>query len=709
MVEQRRELTRAQAALAATMLDFTDTRTALDERALVGKRNVHGGRRMRPGEFASTEIALALVDIRSRVSGRVGTYRLLRDRQPTVWRAFRAGHVPQEAAELIAGTVRRLTKDESVALLDKLVVDVAACTAPPLLERWLQAFITRTEPEQQDERTRRKLADRRVRVRPDVDGVSSLWASLSCLDAAAIDAVLTALASTTAPGDPRTKQQRRADALVDLLLGRVSNGCHVTWIPTEPTPEPGTGAPVAETEASAADTDAPSPDTDSTSSDTDLDPWELTPADHRPTPTADFPEPAVSLPIECLTVIHDPAPNNGTPTDTAKATSEAGDADTASGDETPGHTETPAGTVIPLDTEIASDSDVSAGIDASGDSAPAPTEPAPDIKSPPPEPTGVDTPPDVPNSDGTTPPAGSLPETSTHTDLPADANPFPPEPSLDAEPPAPESIGAHPSPTDVSRPTNDSSPTDIPRQNDADPPPTDTTALTPKPVTDCGKPRRRSTAPEGLPPPTLPLARIRVRDSTRAESTELGTILITPCLGDCTPRALPQVTIGVVVPLPSLLGATNTAGQLADRTGVIPADVIRHLVTHPDTRLHRLLTTPAGTLLDVTELGRYPSSKLAAAVRWRDATCTTPGCTAAAGGCDLDHVIPHPHGPTAACNLGPGCRHDHRAKTHADHRVSRDADGITTWTTPTGRTYQRATAPLPVENWPDEPSQDGSG
>ena len=133
MVEQRRELTRAQAALGATMLDFTDTRTALDERALVGKRNMHGGRRMRPGEFASTEIALALVDTRSRVNGRIGTYRLLRDRQPTVWRAFRAGHLPQEAADLIAGTVRRLIKDESIALLDELVVDVAACTAPQLL------------------------------------------------------------------------------------------------------------------------------------------------------------------------------------------------------------------------------------------------------------------------------------------------------------------------------------------------------------------------------------------------------------------------------------------------------------------------------------------------------------------------------------------------------------------------------------------------
>ena len=585
MVEQRRELTRAQAALAATMLDFTDTRTTLDEAALLGQRNARGGRRMRPGEFASTEIALALLDTRNRISGRVGTYRLLRDQQPTVWRAFRAGHVPLEAADLIAGTVRRLVKDESIALLDKLVVDVAACTALPLLDRWLQQFITRSEPEQQDERTRRKLADRRVRVRPDVDGVSSLWASLSCLDAAAIDAVLTALASSTAPSDPRTKQQRRADALVDLLLGRVSNGCHVTWIPTA---DPESGTPEPEFESPAVDTENPSPDREAPSSDADLDPWELTPADHRPTPTIEPSEPAVSLPIECLTFAG---------TDTSAGADTFGDSN------------------VPAVAEVYADADQ------------APTEPAHDTGS---------------------------------------------------SPPASEYIDASPLTDDLSA--------------------TDTTP--PAPATDCGKPRRRSTAAEGLPPPTLPLARIRVRDSTRANSTELGTILITPCLGDWVPRALPTVTIGVVVTLPSLLGATNTPGQLADRTGSIPADTIRSLAAHPDTRLHRLLSTPAGTLLDVTELGRYPSPKLATAVRWRDATCITPGCTTSAGGCDLDHIVPHPHGPTAACNLGPGCRHNHRAKTHADHRVSRDADGTYTWTTPTGHTYHRTTPPCPSRTGP---------
>ena len=386
MVEQRRELTRAQAALAATMLDFTDTRTTLDEAALLGQRNARGGRRMRPGEFASTEIALALLDTRNRISGRVGTYRLLRDQQPTVWRAFRAGHVPLEAADLIAGTVRRLVKDESIALLDKLVVDVAACTALPLLDRWLQQFITRSEPEQQDERTRRKLADRRVRVRPDVDGVSSLWASLSCLDAAAIDAVLTALASSTAPSDPRTKQQRRADALVDLLLGRVSNGCHVTWIPRAD-PESGTREP--EFGSPAVDTENPSPDREAPSSDADLDPWELTPADHRPTQTIEPSEPAVSLPIECLTFAG---------TDTSAGADTIGDSN------------------VPAVAEVYADADQ------------APTEPAHDT--------------------GSSPPASEYIDASPLTD---------------------------------------------------DPSATDTTP--PAPATDCGKPRRRSTAAEGLPPP----------------------------------------------------------------------------------------------------------------------------------------------------------------------------------------------------------------
>jgi hypothetical protein len=114
-------------------------------------------------------------------------------------------------------------------LLNALVVDVAVCKTPEILGRWLNQFILETEKDLQDERLQRSFQDRYVSVRPDLDGMSFLTAELSAVDAHAIDQVLTALAGIAEPGDPRTRQQRRADALVDVLLGRVSNGCHVVW------------------------------------------------------------------------------------------------------------------------------------------------------------------------------------------------------------------------------------------------------------------------------------------------------------------------------------------------------------------------------------------------------------------------------------------------------------------------------------------------
>jgi hypothetical protein len=112
-------------------------------------------------------------------------------------------------------------------MLNTLVVDVAVCKSPEILGRWLNQFILEAESDLQDERLKRSFQDRFVSVRPDLDGMNFLTAELSAFDAHAIDQVLQALAGIAEPGDTRTLQQRRADALVDVLLGRVSNGCHV--------------------------------------------------------------------------------------------------------------------------------------------------------------------------------------------------------------------------------------------------------------------------------------------------------------------------------------------------------------------------------------------------------------------------------------------------------------------------------------------------
>ncbi len=151
----------------------------------------------------------------------------------------------------------------------------------------------------------------------------------------------------------------------------------------------------------------------------------------------------------------------------------------------------------------------------------------------------------------------------------------------------------------------------------------------------------------------------------------------------------------------SLFGYTNTPGQLADRSALVPAHTIRGLAEQPGTLFYRLLTDDGGNLLQTHELGRFPSRKLGHAIKLRDGTCENPSCHVPADRCDVDHLVPVPDGPTTADNLGCKCRTDHRAKTHADHHTTRAGPHTTQWTTPTGHTYTTHDDPFPVENWPD--------
>jgi hypothetical protein len=72
----------------------------------------------------------------------------------------------------------------------------------------------------------------------------------------------------------------------------------------------------------------------------------------------------------------------------------------------------------------------------------------------------------------------------------------------------------------------------------------------------------------------------------------------------------------------------------------------------------------------------------------RTATCPAPGCGASAHYADIDHTIPWPGGPTAEGNLGPTCRHHHRAKQAPGWKLEQPEPGVFRWTTPAGRGYQ---------------------
>ncbi len=161
--------------------------------------------------------------------------------------------------------------------------------------------------------------------------------------------------------------------------------------------------------------------------------------------------------------------------------------------------------------------------------------------------------------------------------------------------------------------------------------------------------------------------------------------------------------IRVTVPATMLLGLDDSPGQL-DGYGPIPAQTAARIAT--DATWQRLLTDPVtGILTDYSTTTYQPGKILRQAVTTRDQTCCFPQCERPAQRADLDHIHPYDHhldpttqpadspGQTRASNLQPLCRAHHLAKTHGGWDVTRDPDtGVTTWTAPTGHTYNRPPA-----------------
>ncbi|MFJ3408336.1 HNH endonuclease [Promicromonospora sp. NPDC090134] len=178
-----------------------------------------------------------------------------------------------------------------------------------------------------------------------------------------------------------------------------------------------------------------------------------------------------------------------------------------------------------------------------------------------------------------------------------------------------------------------------------------------------------------------------------------------PVVQESVVRVTPtRPVVRVTVPASTLLGLDDAPGEL-DGFGPVPAETVRLIAK--DATWRRLVTDPVtGVLVDYSSQAYTPGKVLRAAVEARDGTCTFLGCDTPAMTCDLDHIEPFDHectgrtaaaaasngarGQTSARNLHALCRRHHLLKTHAGWGVERDpVTGITTWTTPAGRTHVR--------------------
>lgn len=178
-------------------------------------------------ENVVAEVAAALGISRGRAKGRLRYAIDLRERLPLVAEVFAKGDID---FRLMAAVVARTELVEDRALVANLDAAIARhasrwmrLSEPKLFERidmWIMRFdpAGKRLPRPRDE-------NRYVEIGPTDSGLAGVWAQLHAADGAALDQKLDALANTVCRSDPRTKMQRRADALAALVAGLDTMRC----------------------------------------------------------------------------------------------------------------------------------------------------------------------------------------------------------------------------------------------------------------------------------------------------------------------------------------------------------------------------------------------------------------------------------------------------------------------------------------------------
>lgn len=150
--------------------------------------------------------------------------------------------------------------------------------------------------------------------------------------------------------------------------------------------------------------------------------------------------------------------------------------------------------------------------------------------------------------------------------------------------------------------------------------------------------------------------------------------------------------IAVTIAMSTLLDLDDHPADL-EGYGPITADAARRVAADPTATWRRILTDPAGRMLDYGTTTYRPPQDLADRVIARDRTCMFPGCTRPARVSDLDHRVPFPYGPTSEMNMNALCERDHLVKTLGLWSYTCDADtGEAHWTDRHGRTVTRPAA-----------------
>ncbi len=130
-------------------------------------------------------------------------------------RALRRGRISYLHAMTLAEATYGLDDDTAVAVEARVLRRANGQTLAEF-KRSVRRAVHALDPARVEEQRAQAMTERRVCISPRDDGMTELWALLPAEGAAAVMTAVDALASVTSATDPRTTDQRRADALVDL-------------------------------------------------------------------------------------------------------------------------------------------------------------------------------------------------------------------------------------------------------------------------------------------------------------------------------------------------------------------------------------------------------------------------------------------------------------------------------------------------------------
>ncbi|OMB93776.1 HNH endonuclease signature motif containing protein [Mycobacterium colombiense] len=178
-------------------------------------------------EAVAAEVAAALRIGQGLAGSRLRYARAMRERLPKVGAVFAAGDIGYLMFQTIVFRTDLITDRDVLAAVDaELAVNVARW--PSMTRGRLAAQVDKVVAKADADavRQRRKfVADREVWIADGVGGIAEIHGSLLTPDAHALDKRLDALAGTVCEHDPRSREQRRADALGALACGADRLGC----------------------------------------------------------------------------------------------------------------------------------------------------------------------------------------------------------------------------------------------------------------------------------------------------------------------------------------------------------------------------------------------------------------------------------------------------------------------------------------------------